>query len=91
MRKYVCIILMLALAIAMGASSYATDYPPIRLSELSAEECIEFVKNAGITIPDKFEDEMTWAPFIHDIIVQVEENASVEFYFNYSVLHFFCI
>lgn len=89
MKQYVCIILILVLTILMTTSAYATNEDEIYLSKLSAEECIEFIKSYGVKIPDKFEDEMAWAPFVHDIIVQVEENPNTTFSFNYSVLHYF--
>lgn len=89
MKKYVCIILILMLMMSVAAPTNAANEDERRLSDLSAEECIEFIKFYGVEIPDKFEDEMTWAPFVHDIIVQVEANPNTVFSFNYSVLHFF--
>ena len=89
MKKYICLIFAFMLVMSMVNYSNAASDETLRLSELSPEECIDFLKSYGVSIPDKFEDEVMWAPFIHDIMVKVENNPQITFHYNYSVQHYF--
>lgn len=68
------------MAITTNAFAATSDIP--LLSELSADECIIFVKEHGIQIPDDY-DESFWGGFIQKTISQVEENPSTVFSYNY--------
>ena len=55
------------------------------LSTMSEQECIAFLKSQGVKIPDDYEDELVWGPFVKRIIANVEEEPECIFSYNYSV------
>lgn len=55
------------------------------LSELSESECLEFVKDRGVMLPDLREKESDWGPFVKRIITLVEANPNVDFGISYTV------
>ena len=50
---------------------------------MSEKECIEFIKQYNIQIPNDYSEE-TWAPFVKEVIGIVELNPDYEFAFNYA-------
>ena len=79
MKKYWCIVLCFLLILVLNAPAVAASNEQVVLSDLSQEECIIFLKEQGVDIPQIFEDETTWGFFAHSIIEQVEENPNIEF------------
>ena len=53
-------------------------------SQKTKEECIEFIINNDITIPNDFIDNADLGRIVKDIIVEVEKNPNVEFAYNYK-------
>lgn len=74
-------VLTVVLAIALVICAAATYRA--RLSNLSEQECLEFVKNAGIEIPS--DDEAKWASFAKRMILYIEEGNDVSHSFSYDV------
>lgn len=89
MKRIVSTVLSVALFLVMCVSSVAADETGILLSNLTPGECIAFLKEAGVDIPDDYEDELEWGTFAKDIIQAVEVNPSITFAFNYSVTQSF--
>lgn len=87
MKQVLSIMLCIFLCISVVLPVYADDQ--FLLSEMSESECIEFVKQNNIAIPDDYEDENIWGPFIKQIIEIVEENPYHQFQFNYTVTQAF--
>lgn len=85
MKKILCVVLALAMALVIPFSVSASSSEIEILSDLSDEKLIEFLKEREVSIPEKFEDEIDWAPFIRGIIECVEENPNVTFAFGYTV------
>ncbi len=75
--------LFIALRPHSGLSAHASSLPAsYKLSEMTDEQCIEFIKDNNIEIPEGFADSGT---FVHDVIRSVEEKPNIEFTFNYNV------
>ncbi len=75
--------LFIALRPHSGLSAHASSLPAsYKLSEMTDEQCIEFIKDNNIEIPEEFADSGT---FVHDVIRLVEEKPNIEFTFNYNV------
>jgi hypothetical protein len=51
---------------------------------MSENECIEFIKQYNIEIPNDYTEDM-WAPFVKEVIETVDANPDYEFAFNYTV------
>jgi hypothetical protein len=85
MKKIICLILVLALVMTMSVSASAINNNYSLLSSLSDEECVAFLENNGVTIPEIYDDESEWLPFIRQVIQKVEENPDAEFLFGYTV------
>lgn len=81
MKKTLTIITTIALLLSLFASAAASE--TTMLSDMSENECIDFVKQYNIEIPGDYSEEI-WAPFIKEIIGIVEENPEYEFAFNYT-------
>ena len=86
MKKLLCIILFTAVLFAMGMTTSATGNSQVRLSDLSEDECIAFLKEQGVEIPPVPEDDLAWAAFAYSIIVKVEENPNITFLYGSTVL-----
>lgn len=85
MKKILCVILVV-MVLTMGVSVSAVNTGIEKLSELSDDECIKFLKDNGVAIPEIYEDELDCVPFVRLIIEQVEEDNNTEFAFGYTVL-----
>lgn len=81
----ICCVLVAVLLISMSVMLVSAAEETVILSELSDSECIAFIKEHGVEIPDDYEDELSWAPFVKYTIACVEENPSVVFAYNYPV------
>lgn len=81
MKKAFTTITIIALLLSLFIPTAASETK--MLSEMSENECIDFVKQYNIKIPDDYSEEI-WAPFIKEIIGIVEENPEYEFGFNYT-------
>lgn len=55
-----------------------------KLSEMSEEGCIEFIKSKGVDIPEDFNDENLGA-FVKKIITAVEKDPDIPFAYSYTV------
>lgn len=55
-----------------------------QLSDMSENECIEFIKQNGVEIPNDY-NSAEWAPFVKEIICIIEEHPNYEFSYNYTV------
>ncbi|MFA7126575.1 MAG: hypothetical protein WC182_03295 [Bacilli bacterium] len=60
-----------------------------KLSELSEYECIEFIVENDIKIPQELEGSTELGVFVKWVIETVEINSNYEFMYNYEVLHNF--
>ena len=76
------IILLLSLVTTTAFAATTTNNLPL-LSELTVDECISFVKEQGIQIPDDYDDESIWGEFIQKTISQVEADPNIVFSYNY--------
>ena len=89
MKKLLCMIMvvvMMALVLPpVSAQTLTSSEPKQILSEMSEQECISFLKNHNIEIPDDYEDELVWGPFIQSVIASVENDSDCLFSYNYSV------
>jgi len=75
--------LFIALRPHSGLSAHASSLPAsYKLSEMTDEECIDFIKDNNIEIPEGYADS---GAFVHDVIRSVEEKPNIEFAFNYNV------
>jgi len=85
MKKLLCAVLVCVLVFTQSASGFALNISEgtQRLSEMSDEECVAFVKSYNITIPDDYE-ELEWADFIRKTIVSVENDPDYFFVYSYT-------
>lgn len=79
-----CVILAVAVALLSLLLTPALATSKNALSEMSEQQCLEFIKQYNIQIPSDYTEEM-WAPFVKEVIKTVELNPEYEFAFNYSV------
>lgn len=70
----------------MVFSASALTSESILLSELSDVECIAFIKDRGVVIPEAYEDEMDSVEFARYVITRVEEDPEAVFSFGYQFL-----
>jgi len=84
MRKILAIVLTLSLLLTVRTSSYALESatPPL-LSQMSEEECVEFVVSNGIEIPEGLRDSEKLGSFIKFIIQSVEKDPTRKFSYSY--------
>lgn len=82
MKRIITILICAILLLPSSVKTHAVD--EISLSDMTASECLDFIKQQGVEIPDDL-DEETWAIFVKSIIEQVEQNPYCEFVFSYSV------
>lgn len=57
----------------------------IRLSEMTEDECIEFIVANGISIPDELSDYSALGAFVKNIITVVENDPNYSFVINYPI------
>ena len=57
------------------------------LSSLSEEECLSFISDCGVEIPEEFQNVSVLGSFVKDTIVAVEQDPDVTFAYNYSVTY----
>lgn len=81
MKRIAYVIAVVSLLLMIFMPTHATN--PELLSEMTEDECIEFVKQYNIQIPDDYPDSV-WAPFVKQIIEIVEENPEYDFSFSYT-------
>ena len=84
MKRLTCLLLCILLTLSFSASIYAVE-TRAKLSNMSDLECLNFIKDCGVDIPDDYEDETIWAPFVKQTILQVEENPHCIFLYSYTV------
>jgi hypothetical protein len=84
MKKLVSVLLVALLCVCAVSASAAEEQ--IRLSEMTDGECLEFVETNGIVIPQWYENEIEWVPFIRAVISKVEENPGTSFGFGHTDL-----
>ena len=83
----VCILLSLFVAMMLFTSNnviyqaYAEDNLQ---SQLAERNCISYVKELGISIPEEFTDSDNLEPLIRDIIESVKDNSNAIFPYSYS-------
>ena len=80
-------ILIAALCLPIGASAPTTSRT--FLSSLSDEDCIEFVKSNGLSIPNELLDYQSLGAFIKNVITEVENDPDYHFVINYPVTYQF--
>lgn len=54
-------------------------------SNKTEKECVEFILDKGITIPEDFIEDSNLGKIVKDIIIEVENDPKVEFFYNYNV------
>ena len=87
MRKGICLLLCVILAsmvFFVPGKAVSVDEKPL-LSEMSENECLEFVKDNGVVLPDLRETESDWGSFVKRIITLVESDPDIVFGINYTV------
>lgn len=91
MKKLFALILICILTSSLCASTFAAAPANqiTRLSELSEEACIAFIKAKGLEIPEELSDYSSLGAFVKNIIVTVENNPYHRFTINYSVAYNF--
>ena len=65
MKRIITVLLSLALLILLTSSAFAIENEPLppteglqQLSEMTESECIDFIKQYGVAIPDDYEEDM---------------------------------
>ena len=91
MKRTVAFFLAILLTLAMCFTSNAAepDATQMRLSELSEEECIQFIQSRGLEIPDELKDYQSLGAFIKNVIATIEEDPYYQFAINYPVTYEF--
>ena len=59
-----------------------------KLSQMSEEDCVNFIKSRNIKIPDDFDNEKIGS-FIKEIIIDLEEDPEKMYVISYSVAFYF--
>ncbi len=59
------------------------------LSQMTEDECVTFVKNKGIEIPEDFAHSADLGKIIKEIFIQIENNPNQDFNYNYYVTQLF--
>ncbi len=90
-KRTVALFLAILLTLAMCFTSNAAelDETPTRLSELSEEECIQFIQSKGLEIPEELKDYQSLGAFIKNVIAKIEENPYHQFIINYYATYEF--
>ena len=82
-KRLLCVA-VIVLSLCVATPALASE--PKALSNMTDEECIEFANAHGVTIPEWYENDLDWAPFIRSVISMVEENPDVLFGFGHTDL-----
>lgn len=75
MKKTIGFILILFMLFTMNATVFADSDEMTSLLDLSDTECIAFLEDYNVSIPDLYEDEADCVPFVRAVIEMVETNA----------------
>ena len=89
MRKTICALLLVTIMFvtAIGTFAYEEDSAEctqVILSNLTDEECVSFLKNAGVVFPYDEDDWSLWGPIVKEMISLVETNPAHIFVYNFS-------
>lgn len=88
MKRFVSFLLCVLLILSFSASVYAVE-SKARLSDMSESECLEYIRQSGVMIPDDNANGTTWAGFVKYTIQQVEADPYCVFSYNYSLSNHF--
>lgn len=83
MKRMICVLSVVILVLVTCNPAMAVDQP--RLSNITDDECIDFLEDYGVDIPGNQSENESWIPFIRAIIRAVEENPETGFAFGYTV------
>ena len=87
MKKVLCIFLAVITTLMLCVSAAAYDEEELAvLSELSDEELLAFLENAGVDIPTVYSTPEEYLPFARHIIEELENNPDAFFGFGYAFL-----
>lgn len=85
-KKLITIITAIVISlIYMNLYVYATENE--KLSEMTEEEYIEFVKSQGAEIPDEYKDYRELGSTIKEMIIYIEAHPEAEHIYNYTAKH----
>lgn len=85
MKVILIIVLVIGLCIPVSAAEQCNS--PKVLSELTEEECVEFILSKGVCIPDELSDYKSLGTFVKNVISTVEKDPNHMFVINYSVTY----
>lgn len=87
MKKTVLLIMFLCVVLTCSAThALGTDEDKIILSELSEEECLIFIAEQNVRVPDELQEYERLGEFVKSIIVTVESEPNYIFTYNYQVV-----
>ena len=87
MKKIIYLLLFLVLissVFSMSSATVLTESKPL-LSEMSESECIAFIKENGITLPQIYDSEAEWGPFVKSCIELFETDPHAPITISYTV------
>ena len=81
MKRIVVLVLVFSMILLVSVPTLAGE-ETLRLSDLSEEECVVFIKEHNVSIPQAFNDDIICGTCVRMIIKQVEDNPNVLFAFG---------
>ena len=83
-KLFMGVLIGMFMVVTLVVKTYAAEESE-QLSQLSEEECIRFVLDAGIEIPENLLNYEKLGGFVKEIIETVEVNPQYEFMYNFTV------
>lgn len=83
-------VFFLLFGLVFPGSAASVDGEQILLSEMTGEECVQFLLSKGVEIPDIFADEAAMYRAVVDLIRIIEQNPQVRFNFGSPINQTFC-
>ena len=87
MKRKICMLICLVViccTVSVSANSSFESPKPL-LSEMTEQECLDFIKECGVMLPNVRENESDWGPFVKQTILLVENDPFVDFGISYTV------
>ena len=88
LKSFIIVLVLILLISSVVVFAMLGCENPIRqkpiLSEMSEEDCVEFIKSRGIVIPDDLNNNELWA-FVKSVIASIEKNPEKNFAISYTI------
>ena len=83
MKKFICFVAFLLAFLFVSFNLISVKGDDRLLSEMTEDECLEFIVDNGVTIPQSYTNSPILKQFVKNTITYVENNPDAEFAYNF--------